>query len=396
MGLSLPELQYLKVTYTSHILVLASFDVPKLQHLFLKIDDGRGEDDPIAEGEDLPDDPIGIASSPPSIEAAASKNELDMVNTRQTLEIREAQKRNIPNEDENGAEMYSFKDLDLRKAPSDPVVTRAPTFPALTFQHLKDFEFKVFTTSYSQPTRVLPYFPGIFTTFPALERVTLPTVPFNESPYIDQLVKTISDLPTLCPNLQEIRTRDYPNEWSNLLKFLRDRKRASMLSIPTLRPIHTLHFPITPHGSIVEQLQDAMLGKVSTKSFPALCPQPLPINSTLEHIEWSRGKNTKVGSVEETISQVQDRVRGRVQGEDMTGNRDKEKQSEEKNGYRKNEDGALSCFFCDKAGLGAGCGRVSRKRRNFSGMERSSGVVLCSRWDTEKLLQRKFEVICLP
>ena len=400
MSWSLPKLQNLKVACIRHISVLASFDVPKLQHLFLEIEDGRGS---IAGGEDLAEDPTSIASPPPSFEAVGSSNVPGMVNTRQVLEIgNEAQTRNILEEDESGAEMNRFKDTDLHEAPSDPVVTRTPTFPALTFQHLKDFEFHVFTTSDSHPTRVLPYFSGIFTAFPALERVTLPIVPFDESPYIDQLVEELSKIPTLCPNLQEIRTCDYPNEWSNLLRFLRDRNRASIFCNPTLRPIHALHFPITPHGSIVEQLQDAMLGKVSIKSFPVLSPWPLRIDLTLAHIESSRGEDTWVDYDEGTRSQVQNgeertaATHVQAQEEDMTGSGENERQSEEECGCSQNEVGALSCLFCHKAGLGAGCQGIFRKREDFSRMEVSSGIVLCSRWVIDPLRAREFEVVCLP
>ena len=401
MGLSLPELRNLKVWDTSHIFFLASFDVPKLQYLFLAIGDGRGEDESIAGGEDLAEDPIGIASPPPTFEAVGSSNVLDMVSTKQILEIgNEAQKRNILEEDNSGAEMNRFKDMDLHGAPFDPLVTRPPTFPALTFNHLKDFEFEMSTASDSYPLGVLPYFPGIFTAFPALERVTLPAVSFNDSPYIDQLVKKLSESPTLCPNLQEIRTRDYPNEWSVLLKFLRDRKRASILSSPVLRPIHALHFPITPHGSIVEQLQDAMLGKVSIKSFPALSPWPL-IDSTFVRIASSRGEGIQVNSDDETRSQVQDwdewtaATRVQAQDEDIIGNGNKERQNEEKSGCGENEDGDSSCFFCHKAGLGAGCRRVHRKRGILSRMEVSSGDVRCPIWDVMRW-ERRFEVICMP
>ena len=397
MGLSLPELRNLKISYIRHILLLASFNVPKLQHLFLNIDDEDSEDESIAGGEDLADDPIGIASRLLAFEAVGSSNVLDMANTRQILEIgNEGQKRNILEEDDNEAMMDQLKDAGLHEAPSDPVVTRAPAFPALIFEHLKEFEFEVPPASDSRPIRVLPYFPGIFTAFPALERVTLPAVPFNNPPYIDQLVKKFTENPTLCPNLQEIRTRDYPNDWSNLLKFLRDRKRASMLSNHALRPIHALHFPITPHGSIVERLQDAMLGKVSIKAFPALCPWPLS-DSTVVHIVSSQGKDTRVDSHEEKGSQVQDgdertaARRVQAQEEDTTRNGDKEKQYEEESGCGENGDETLPCFFCHKAGLGAGCCRV-RKRGVLSRMEVSSGDIRCSRWD----YTRTFEVISLP
>jgi hypothetical protein len=332
MHLSLPELQNLKVTYISNIFVLASFGVPKLQHLFLEIDDGRGEDESIAGGEDVAEDTTSIAPPPSSFEAIGSSGVPDMDNTRQPLEMgNEAQKRSIPEEDKNVADMDRFKDTDLHEAPS---VTSPPAFPALTFEHLKDFEFEVSTVS-SYPIRVLPYFPDMLTALPALERITLPAVSFD-APYIDHLVQRISEIPTLCSNLQVIRTRDYPTEWSNLLKFLRDRKRASILSNPTLRPIRSLHFPITPHGSIVEQLQDAMLGKVSFKSFPALFPWPLLIDSTLMLAESFQREDTTVDSDEdeETRSQVQDgdertaketRVQAQEE-EDTAGNSDKAKQ----------------------------------------------------------------------
>ena len=398
MGLSLPELRSLKIPYLRHIFLLASFEVPKLQHLFLEVIDGR--DESIAGGEEVAEDPIGIASLPPAFEAVGRSNLLDVVNTRQILEVgNEEQKRNTIDEDDIGAEMDRLKDVGLHEAPSDPVVTRAPTFPALMFKNLKDFEFQVPTASDSYPIGVLPYFTGILTSFPALERVTLPLVPFNNSPYIDQLVKTISENPTLCPNLQEIRTGDYPNDWSNLLKFLRDRKRASMLSNPALRPIHALHFPITPHGSIVEQLQDAMLGKVLIKPFPALCPWPL-IDWTFERIapsvgvtwfdlELALGLQLQDGDERTAATRVQ------AQQEDITGNGDKQKQNEESS-CGENGDEALSCFPCHKAGLGAGCCRVYRKRGILSRMEGSMEDLRCSRWDSAIYGGIKFEVVCMP
>ena len=402
MGLSLSELRNLTVRYTSHISSLASFNVPMLQRLLLEIKDGCAEDESTVGGGNLAEDPIDITSPLPSCEAVGSSNELARVNTRQILERGEAQKRSILEEDDNAREMNRVKDTDLHEAPSGPVMTRSPTFPAFTFEHLKDFEFKVSSASYSHPTRVLPYFPGILTAFPALEQITLPILPFNESPYIDQLVKKLSEIPTLCPNLQEIRTHDYPNEWSNLLKFLRDRKRASILPNSTPRPIHALHFPITPHGSIVEQLQDAMLGKVSIKSFPALCPWPLRIDLTLAHIESSQGEDIRVDYDEETRSQIHNgeertaATRVQAQEEDMMGSGENKRQSEEESGCSQNEDGALSCLFCHKAGLGAGCQGVFRKREDFSRMEVSSGVVLCLRWVIIPLRAREFEVVCLP
>jgi len=357
----------------------------------------------------------------------------------------EAQKKSILEENENGAEMSRFKDTDIHEAPSDPVMTNAPNFPLVTFESLKVFEFEVSTVSSSQPVKALPYFPDMLTALPALERVTLPTVSFNNSPYIDQLVNKISEIPTLCPHLQEIRTRDYPNEWSNLLKFLRDRKRASLLSDPTFRPIHTLHFPITPHRSIVEQLQDAMLGKVSIKSFPALYPWPLLRYLTSMRIVSSLGEVTTVDSDEETRSQVQDedeqiaanRPSSTVldmpstptspeptpslflvppafiplhdvlkseepagvqaqEEEDTTGNADEEKQCEEESGRSENEDEALPCFCCHKAGLVAGCRRVFWRQGILSMLNVLSGDVLCPRWDRVMQGKSKFEAIGVP
>ena len=402
MDLSLPELRNLKVWDIRHISLLTCFDLPKLQHLFLEIDDEDGEDESIAGGEDLAEDQIGIASPPRTFGAVGSSNVLVMANTRQILEVGNEDTRTIHEEDDNEAEMDRFKDMALRGAPSDPVVTRSPPFRVLKFEHLKDFEFGVFSVSDSHPLRVLPYFPDILTACPALERLTLPAVFSNNSPYVDQLVRKISENPTLCPNLQEIRTCDYPNDWSNFLKFLRDRKRASMLSSTALRPIHALHFPITPHTSIVEQLQDAMLGKVSIKSFPALSPWPLLMDSTFVHIASSRGEGLQVDSDEETRSQVQDgdeRTAAtcvQTQEEDIIGGGDKERQNEEESRCGEKQDEALSCSFCHKAGLGAGCRRLYWKQGILSRMEASSGDVWCSRWDEVMQRKTKFEVICLP
>jgi len=396
MSLSLPELQNLEVTNTNRTLVLPSFNVPKLQRFFLKIGHGRGKDESIVE------DPISILSPPPSFEAGGGPNVPDMVTTRRTIEMgNEAQRENILEEDENGEEMSRLKEMDLHEAPSDPVVTSAPTFPAITFKNLTVLEFKAARASGLYPP-VLPYFPDMLIALPALEQVTLPTVSFKVTPYIDQLVNKISEIPTLCPHLQEIRTRDYPNEWPNLLKFLRDRKRASLLSDPTLRPIHALYFPITPHASIVEQLQDAMLGKVAIKSFPALSPRPLLIDSTFVRLESWRGEATTVDSDQETRSQVQDRnERTAATGvqaqeeENTTGNGDEENKSEG-SGCGEHEDEVLSCFKCHKAGLGAGCHRVSWKQGALSRIDVWRGAVLCSRWATELWSESRFEAICLP
>jgi len=396
MNLSLPELQNLEVTNTTHIFVLASFNVPKLQRFFLEIGHGRREDKSIAE------DPIGMPSPPPSFEAGGGPNVPDVVITRQIVEMgNEAQRRNILEEDEKGEEMSRFKDTDLHEAPSDPVVTSAPTFPAIAFKNLTVLEFQASRLSGLYPP-VLPHFPDMLAALPALEQVTLPAVSFGVTPYIDQLVNRISEIPTLCPHLQEIRTRDYPNEWLNLLKFLRDRKRASLLSDPTLRPIHALHFPITPHGSIVEQLQDAMLGKVSIKSFPAPFPRPSLIDSTFVRLGPSRGEATTADSDQETRSQVQggnERTAAtgvQVQEENTTGSGNEESKSEEESGCGENEDEALSCFNCHQAGLGAGCHRVFRGQGVFSRIDVSSRDVLCERWESEIFGRLRFEAICLP
>jgi len=396
MNLSLPELQNLEVTNTNHIFVLPSFNVPKLQRFFLEIGHRCGEDESITE------DPICMPSPPPSFEAVGGPNAPDMVITRPTVDMgNEAQMGNILEEDENGEEMSRFKATDLHEAPSDPVVTSAPTFPASTFKNLTALEFKVSRVSGLYPP-VLPYFPDMLIALPALERVTLPAVTFKVTPYIDQLVNRISKIPTLCPHLQEIRTCDYPNEWSNLLKLLRDRKRASLLSDPTLRPIHALHFPITPHGSIVEQLQDAMLGKVSIKSFPVLFPRPSLIDSTFVRLESSRGEDTTVDSNEETRSQVQygnERTAAtgvQAQEENATRSGNEENKSEEESGCGENEDEALSCFNCHKAGLGAGCHRAFWKQDVLSRIDLRSGDVLCPRWDPEDFGESRFEAICLP
>ena len=396
MNLSLPELQNLEVMNTTHIFVLPSFNVPKLQRFFLEIGHRRGEDESIAE------DPIGIPSPPLSLEAGGGPMVPDMVNARQTVEMGNEAQRNILEEDENGEDMSWSKETDLYEAPSDPVVTSAPAFPAITFKNVKDFEFEVLRDSLSYPP-TLPYFPDILAALPALERVTLPAVSFKVTPYIDQLVNKISKIPTLCPHLQEIRTRDYPNEWSILLKFLRDRKRASLLSDPTLRPIHALHFPITPHGSIVEQLKDAMRGTVSIKSFPALYPWPFPIYPFVVRTVSSLGEVTTEGSDEETRSQVQDgderTAATRVQAqeeEDTTGNGDEENKSEEGSACGDNEGEALSCFYCHKAGLGAGCRKVFWKQRISSVIEALNGDVKCSRWETGIWDKSRFEAICLP
>jgi hypothetical protein len=55
----------------------------------------------------------------------------------------EAQSRNILEDDENRSALNLYKDMGLHEAPSDPTVTRAPTFLAIAFEHLKVFEFQV-------------------------------------------------------------------------------------------------------------------------------------------------------------------------------------------------------------------------------------------------------------
>jgi len=410
--LSLLELQSIKYTYTSHFFVFAGFEVPKLQDLFLEIDDGCGEDedsvedeDPAedkgsaedkdfvvdkdsAEDKDLVENPISIASAPPSFEVDGSPIVLGL-----DMES-EAQKRNILEEDENRAEMNWPNDTRLYEVICDPIVASTPTFPAISFEYLKEFSFEVSTASKRRPIRALPYFPDMLATLPALERITLPAVHVSDSPYIDQLVQKVSEIPTLCPNLQEIRTRDYPSEWSNLLKLLRNRKRASLFPDPTLRPIHALHFPVTPHRSIVEELQDAMLGKVSTKSFPALFPWPC--------LSFSWEEVLKAYSDEQTRSQVQDGDEQTVvthfqaQEEDATGNADKEREPREYSGCDVSKGESLPCFFCYKAGLGKGCCRVFWTWSMESMIAVMNDDIRCSRWDTVIRGESRFEAICLP
>jgi hypothetical protein len=389
--LSLFELRNLEIKYTSHFSVLSSLDMPKLQRLFLEIDDGSGEGEYTEEEEDLAENENDVSSPLLSSQAASRPGVLGVVEATPILE-----------EDERRATSNSPKGIDPRGAPFDPIMTSAPTFPTIIFEHLKDFEFEVSTPG-SYPIKVLSYFPDMLAALPALERITLPVVHFNNSPYIDQLVEKISGIPILCHNLQQIRSRDYPNDWSNFLRFLRNRKRASMLSDPTLRPIHALHFPITPHGSIVRQLQDAMLGKISTEAFPALCPWPMLIDSGLE--EWKHGGfSMEEDADEETRPQVQEDERSaadvpvQAQEEDAMGKSEKEKQAEEECASEEDEDEdeALPCFLCHKAGLGAGCRRVFWREGILSRLEVSSGDVRCSRWDKALESHSRLEAIPLP
>jgi len=399
MNLSLFELQSLKLVYVSHFSVLGNFNMPKLQHLFLEIDEGSDRDESTAGEQDSAESSIDIVSSTTSIQAVGTPDGPGMVKSTPVLES-ESELRTMKILEEDA--LNRVKGTDPRKAPFGPLMTRPPTFSAITFEHLKDFGFDVSTASDSHPPRVLPYFTDMLATLPALERITLPAVSFNDTPYIDQLVKKVSDIPTLCHNMQEIRTRDYPDDWWYFLTFLRNRKRASILSDPTLRPIHALNFSITPHGSIVSQLQDAMLGKVSTGSFAALRPWPLLTDSSLVHEVSSWQEDINGDPDEETRPQDQGEDEWlaaepfQAQEADTKGNGEEVRQPEEDSGSGESEGEALSCFLCHKAGLGAGCRRVFWKRGILSLIEVSSGDVKCSRWDTIMDSNSRFEAICLP
>ena len=146
-----------------------------------------------------------------------------------------------------------------------------------------------------------------------------------------------------------------------------------------------------------------MLGKVSLKSFPVLCPWPLLLDSAPVHMALSRGEDTPVDYDVETRSQVQDAdertaaTHVQAQEESTTRNGDnKKEQSKEGRGCGENKDGALPCFYCYKAGLGAGCRRAFWKKEILSRMDVLGGNVLCSKWDIIKRQRSNFETICLP
>jgi hypothetical protein len=98
----------------------------------------------------------------------------------------------------------------------------------------------------------------------ALQKILLPAGRFpsdlDEGP-IDRLVRKLLHRPSLCPNLQDIGSPNYPTDWTAFLWMLTSRSLRS-LSSPTglLKSIHTLRLHVL-HLQIVQQLEDAMSGR---------------------------------------------------------------------------------------------------------------------------------------
>ena len=105
-------------------------------------------------------------------------------------------------------------------------------------------------------------FDAVLGIIPSLQRILLPFGHFSstsdESP-IDQLTRRLLEQPSLCPNLQDIGSPQYPTDWTAFFHMLTGRCLTS-LSSSTGNPesIHTLHFPLLPHPDIVRQLENAM------------------------------------------------------------------------------------------------------------------------------------------
>jgi len=120
------------------------------------------------------------------------------------------------------------------------------------------------------------------------------------------------------------------------------------------------------------------------------------MGESLTHKVLSQG-DIEGGSDEDPLSQARgpgEQAADVPFQKEATENCGKGSQSEEERGSEEDADKALTCFLCHKAGLGADCQGVFRKREIILKPDLSNDRVRCSRWGPRKYLE--FEAISLP
>jgi hypothetical protein len=105
----------------------------------------------------------------------------------------------------------------------------------------------------------------------SLHQILLPAARFpydlDEVP-VNLLVRKLLHRPSLCPNLQDIASPDFPTDWAAFLWMLTSRfLRSLSSSTGLLKSIHTLRFHLLPHPQIIQQLEDAMSGRRLTPHY---------------------------------------------------------------------------------------------------------------------------------
>ena len=163
-------------------------------------------------------------------------------------------------------------EIDMDRAQSDPTQNTASPVKNLVSSHIfhKLTSISFYSSLYLfssqghgfRKFRLPDGFDAVLDMIPSLQRILLPFGHFSstsdESP-IDQLTRRLLEQPSLCSNLQDIGSPQYPTDWTAFLRMLTVRCITSLSSSTSHpRSIHTLHFPLLPHPDIVRQLENAM------------------------------------------------------------------------------------------------------------------------------------------
>jgi hypothetical protein len=133
---------------------------------------------------------------------------------------------------------------------------------------------------------------------PSLQKILLPIGHFpsdlDKTP-VDQLAKKLLEQPSFCPNLQDIGSPEYPTDWVAFLQMLTSRCLRSLLSSTGYpKSIHTLHFHVLPHPQIIQQMEDAMSGKLLSYYFIPLCEEGCKYLQEIQDLEAQTHPETKV------------------------------------------------------------------------------------------------------
>ena len=134
---------------------------------------------------------------------------------------------------------------------------------------------------------------------PSLVKIVLPYGRFlygpDEAP-IDRLARQLMERPSFCPNLQEIRSHEYPTDWAVFIQMLKGRYIQSLSSSTGIpKSLHTLGFHLLPHPHLVRWLEDSMRGQqlTSQRAIPP-CAHPCICSRSIEDMKAQTHPENKV------------------------------------------------------------------------------------------------------
>jgi hypothetical protein len=97
---------------------------------------------------------------------------------------------------------------------------------------------------------------------------------------IHDLINCLWNNPTLCPCLTTIDSFEYPRRWSSLRDCIEKRNHLAMRD-PSVHPIRTLRFPLTPHRNISDRLKESLSGQFAGP-FVAVPLQPYALEELIQ------------------------------------------------------------------------------------------------------------------